>query len=359
MNSIKLVLCVICTYILLFVLNFFFYELSDSFLVLFYASKVSIILGLLILHFFLLKKIVRSNDKKKANYGLSMISLSTVILLIELAFSFVAKSHHVEITYSSIIWQNRYYQLNSDGFRDSEISRKNINKSALVFIGDSYTAGYGTNNPKNRYSDIVGHKLSSKYEFYNLGVKATGLKSHKEFLNLIKNENKILIYQIFINDLDDYCYRNQPLYDIYSNFCKYDFIWAKSMFLLNYIYFTYPNKKIVDDYYSYFSKCNLSDDVINNYLNDLTNTLSDAKNLFGYDKIFIMIMPTLGDISASIKFESNVYKRISEQSNIQVIEIHNELSKLHIRERIVNRNDTHASIIANQLIANKILNYIE
>lgn len=359
MNSIKLVIYIICSYILLITLNFFFYELSDSNFYLFYISKITVITVLLVLHGLLLKNIVQKNQDKKGNYPLSIISISLIIIIVELIFSFIGKSHHVEITYSSIIWQKRHYHLNSNGFRDAEFTFKNGQKPALVFLGDSYTAGYGINKTENRFSDIVGQKLSDKFEYYNLGVKATGLKNHRAYLEHVSNKDKILIYQIFINDLDDYCLRNQPLYDIYSNFCKYDFLWAKSMFFLNYIYFTYPNKKIIDEYYTYFSNCNLSKTVLDNYLNDLVNTLNDADKRLGFHKIFILVMPTLGDMDASIMFEKNVYNKISEYSKIKIIDIRNELAPLNIKERIVNLNDTHASILSNQIIANKILEYIE
>lgn len=331
------------------ILNFNFLKFKGITLNAFLLLKLILLIVLILCSLKLVFIIFRN---KKSNLLLSIISISLTFSFLELIFTFIPRSHHAEESYASIIWHNYYYKINSHGFRDEV--EKNKALPGIVFMGDSYTAGYGIKNESQRFSNIVGDSLLSKYEFYNLGLKGTGLKTHLEILDTIHGQKEILVYQILINDLDDYCSRVAPIYNIYSVFSNHDYIIAKSSFLLNYLYFNFPNKKIEEDYFTFFKNCYSKEDVFNNYIKDLKKFINKAKNEKGFSDIIIVIVPTLNNLDWSQKFDLSVLHSVK----LNVFYPVEEIKSIEVKNRIINKQDSHPSEIIHKLIANHIIEQI-
>jgi len=355
MNRVLVILISVSAMLLI---NYNFYVFVESgYIVLFYLIKILIIALMFGLVLNGLKNLMRSRDPK-TGIRLSILTFFAFLLIVELIFTFFSRSHHAEMSYASIIWHNRYYKLNSDGFRDVEFNDKDTSRPALVFLGDSYSAGYGLDNTANRYSDIVGNTLKSDYEFYNMGVKATGLIYHKTLIGSVPNRKKVLIYQVYLNDLDEYCLeagKELPDLDIYKNFSALDKYWARSFFLINYIYFSFPNEALIRRYYGFYSSCSSDPEIYKNYFIDLKNMFIKAHDECGYEKVVVILMPTLADLSFCKSFEQKVLYGIADIPYVRYIQPSAFIENIPIKERIVNKQDTHASSQVNKLIANKLL----
>jgi hypothetical protein len=339
----------------LFTLNYHFeFFAFAGHLFLFYAAKLLMILTGL----FASAKVARKSILTRTISGVRISALMFLIifLLLEAVFSFIPRSHHAEISYASIIWEKRFYHLNDQGFRDTLIAQKNKNKPALVFLGDSFTAGYGLNKESQRFSNLAAKAFGSKYEYYNLGVKATGIKEQFPNLSLIENPEKVLVYQIYINDLDEFCLEHipPPEFDIYMNFGAYDQYFAKISFLCNYIYFSLPNQQLIETYYGYFKNCYQNEAIQQAYFNALLSALKNASESLGFQKIIVVHIPTLAAPEFSSAFEVALEKQLITLPNATFVSIQKEISGLPLRKKIVNKQDTHASRQVNQIIALKI-----
>lgn len=330
-------------------LNFNFVSLQEGFK-LFLIAKTVLLIGLFYVS---LKVVLRIYERRKSLLLLPIVSVIICLTILELVFTFIPRSHHAEESYASIVWQNYYYNTNKQGFRDENL--KHEDKPALVFMGDSYTAGYGIKEESQRFSNLVGEAINSNYEFYNFGMKGTGLKTHLTLLEKSTKQNNVLVYQILINDLDDYCARLMPLYNIYSVFTSKDYMVAKSSFLLNYLYFNLPNKKIEKEYFSFFNSCYEEEAVFEEYKEELLYFIKTAKEIYGFKDVIIMIVPTLTNIELSQNFDSSVTDFLKENSDAIVLYPKTELERLNSQERIINMHDSHPSVKVNKILANEIL----
>ena len=93
--------------------------------------------------------------------------------------------------------------MNAEGFWDDQHAvPKEKTKKRILFLGDSFTIGYGVRK-EFRFSDLVKAKLSSGYEVINMGV--WGYSTDQELLLLkekgIKYDPDIVVLSVFLDDL--------------------------------------------------------------------------------------------------------------------------------------------------------------
>jgi len=118
--------------------------------------------------------------------------------------------------------EKNWHPINEQGFRDLEVVL-NPTKELLVFVGDSFTAGYGVSF-ENTYSSALREKLSKGYDVVNLGANGTATSQQRmNYVNFIRSFQKApsdVVYQYFGNDIDDFVNPSE-CYSDNSNFSKF------------------------------------------------------------------------------------------------------------------------------------------
>ena len=73
-------------------------------------------------------------------------------------------------TLASRQWFAKYWKpINSFGYRDIEHDLKNLGGKKLLFVvGDSFVAGHGITNPRDRFSDVLGAQLEENWEVFKI-----------------------------------------------------------------------------------------------------------------------------------------------------------------------------------------------
>jgi len=80
-------------------------------------------------------------------------------------------------------WVERYWQTNTLGFRDREwIPTDWAAKTTVVIVGDSFAAGWGVEDPADRFGDVLGARLGDGYAVINLGLPGTSTPEQLETL---------------------------------------------------------------------------------------------------------------------------------------------------------------------------------
>ncbi len=102
---------------------------------------------------------------------LLIISISIIFFTgIEIFFGFFfVKSDGFCFTLASKTWFKRYWlPINSLGYRDIEYTKDNLKGKRIVFVvGDSFVAGQGIKNYKDRFSNILQEKLGKSWAVLN------------------------------------------------------------------------------------------------------------------------------------------------------------------------------------------------
>lgn len=99
-----------------------------------------------------------------------------------------------DFNYSNMEFSTEYH-VNSMGFRDDENS---LNFPEIIFLGDSYTMGWGVNQEEN-YVSLLEKKLNKKT--LNLGIASYGTAREYRAFERIKHDScKLVILQFCPND---------------------------------------------------------------------------------------------------------------------------------------------------------------
>jgi len=111
-------------------------------------------------------------------------------------------------TYSSVLWERKYVQLNSWGFRDKERKTKaGDGIRRVLMVGDSFTFGTGVRDPKDRFGEQLEERLNNntawRWEVINAGRGDTHTLRHIEFLHRMLDFQPELVVLVYVfNDID-------------------------------------------------------------------------------------------------------------------------------------------------------------
>ena len=327
-----------------------------------------IFIGFLIFNLGLVSQSLIKNFTKEylKNILLSITTLIIFVLIIESIFMFVSYPFGSGDAYAGQLFNYKYWKpINSDGFRDENFSK---NENAIIFLGDSFTAGWGIKDTKNRFSEITEKELNDKeLKFYNIGQY--GADSKIEFENLKKIHKKYtpkckkLVLQVLYNDIDPYlknemeCNHNlQTLENTKTLGFKNGF------YLINFLDNFFPNssqKSIIKgcDYESKLKE-GYSDSSIYNKMfiyHDSIINFCKKQNI----KPIVVYFPFMEDLNYDSKL--NIGKRFKDyfkSKNVDFIDIKKNISQLTINQRKASKMDAHASEkvheIVGRIVANKL-----
>ena len=99
-------------------------------------------------------------------------------------------------------WTERYIQRNSLSYRDREWTTEELDARTTIFaLGDSFTEGWGLNDPADRYTDVLQRLLGDEYAVVDI-ARAGQATSH-QLSNLRSHPYQtpdVVIWQYFVND---------------------------------------------------------------------------------------------------------------------------------------------------------------
>jgi hypothetical protein len=132
------------------------------------------------------------------------------ILLLEFGLRFATFPSGTGAGSASQRWfEKNWNPINAEGYRDLELN-DNSEKPAMVFLGDSFTAGHGVKFTETYYF-WARKNFSNSYDFVNLGRNGASTKHQEK--NLVKFfaahtvQPRYMIHQYFGNDIEDYIER--------------------------------------------------------------------------------------------------------------------------------------------------------
>lgn len=145
------------------------------------------------------------------NFVLSAFTVAFLFLLVEVYFyTFVVYSDSFSFTLANQRWFETYWQpLNSLGYRDVEPSAQELQQNQLIFVvGDSFVAGQGIKNYRDRFSNRLQDKLGTGWLVLN--VAQVGWSTTDEYHALVTHPQKpkILIWSYFVDDIREAANRN-------------------------------------------------------------------------------------------------------------------------------------------------------
>jgi hypothetical protein len=309
------------------------------------------------------------------NTILIFTSCFIILIIIESIFMFISYPFGSGEAYAGKLFNYKYWNpINKEGFRDMEFKK---NEKAILFLGDSYTAGWGIKKVENRFSEIAFKNLKGNkgYTFYNLGQY--GADSKIEYENLKRMVNKYnpnsqyLVLQVLYNDIDPYLPLPVKSCEKLNQATKsnaYNLV-VNGSYLINLLINFYPvnsnikiNKKLAKACsYEERLRIGYNDSLYYNKMfryHDSIITFCKSRNI----KPIVIYFPLMEDLNFDKNFNIDTrFEKYFESKNIDFINIKNHISHLNRDQRQASKMDAHASEIvheiAGKLIAKKINNY--
>lgn len=303
----------------------------------------------------------RSIKDSAKSLSFSLITVIILFIMLEMIFMFVPRTHFAGFTRAAGIWHTYYWNpINSYGFRDKEPVEGD---STILFVGDSFTTGYGIKNINNRFSNIIDQKLNN-YNSINIGVN--GVDTYREyyimteFIENSKIKPSKIILQYYGNDIRTSAVRHNLDYDIVEYFGRdiprISEIMIQSSFIVNYLYWSFPRYD-TDSYINFFYEAYNDSLILSEHFNDLQRFV-DYSNEHGIELI-VIVFPFLQALDMSKELYIDNITSFFHDNNVHTINVATLLKDIEPGERVVNRYDAHASRLVNQIVAEEIIKLLD
>ena len=261
---------------------------------------------------------------------------------------FYAESENV-FTQASLNWMARYWHTNSLGYRDREWTPADYaGKKTILVTGDSFAAGWGLNNPDDRFSSVLAQHLGDNYAVINLGVYGTATPEQLENLKKypLKKPN-VVIMQYFINDID-YALLQKGLLPNPEP----EPAWVRGSSLMDFLYVRMLSKFLDPAFnqdwwqvnyaaYDNYVIWDLHKREIEDYIDYVDSTGA---------RLIVVIFPNMLDPVRSIPYVDRVAQVFQARGHNDILKLFDQAAAWSPQDRMVSARDTHPSIAFHHLV---------
>lgn len=290
-----------------------------------------------------------------ANVVTLVAPLVVTLIFLEIIFMYVPQSHEGVLSKASQIWWQKYWHpVNALGYHDREVVNE-PGKKNILFVGDSFSAGHGLENVEDRYSNIIAKKLGSeKYSVYNIGISGADTREEARRLKEFPVKPNTIVLEYFPNDVEKVGREKglslegtEPYADLRGPMAML----VKRFYLPNFIYWQLPHASF-STFEKFVQTAYTDTTVLNAHLRDLDQMIEyrDSTN----SEMYAVFVPFLFQLEKSGGYTKPVEDYLRSKG-VKVVTLTEEIAKVPEKNRVVGKNDGHASAEVNAIIAEKLL----
>lgn len=311
---------------------------------------LSILLTLLLAGLIPLTLILQRRFSRLRNIGSGLlISYLTIVLLLgagEFYFRYIHAAPEGVLAREN--WMARYWQTNSLGFRDREWHPEDwAGKKTVVIVGDSFTAGWGVENPADRFGDVLAQHLGDNYAVLNLGAPGSATRSQLKTLqnNPVKKPD-VVILQYFLNDIEDAALsvgqfqQSSPTPD-----------WIRESYLANYVYFL-QGSGFGEGYWAWeyekydnYGIWQIHQQELEDFINYVESTGA---------RLIVVIFPNMQDPFHSIPYVDRVAQVFQARGENNVLKLFDAVAAWDPATVIVSPHDAHPSAAFHHYVGDEL-----
>lgn len=324
--------------------------------------QISISFVLLLVFLLIWAHILRSSwtkpSKLRSVLMKGSVFVSTVIclfLLLEIVFysSFVITEGYA-FTLASRRWSEKYWHLNSLGYRDVEHKPADFHDKKLIFIvGDSFAAGWGIPQIENRFSNILQRDLGEEYLVVNVAKNGWGTAHEYNAILSYPYPPKKIVLSYYLNDIERLAlkagYIHRGIIE-YPHNQVFRFVINRSYFL-NFVYwrlYRFQNKATIENYYERLKQSYSDPNVWAAHEAELGQIVTYTRNQ-GID-LTVVVFPHLNAVKDSAPITSKVTE-FFERNNVRVLNLQPLLEGREPTTMMVNSLDAHPNESLNREVA--------
>lgn len=288
------------------------------------------------------------------NVGTLAVPLVALLVFLEIGFMFVEQSHEGALSLASHVWFTRHWPpMTGIGYRDVPHTDTTGKKKVLI-VGDSFTSGHGLKNVEDRYGNVLADKLGKdKYVTYNLGISGSDTRDEFRRFTEFGIRPDVLVLQYFPNDIEKAAAGRgvtlaglAPYGDLRTPWRQL----VQQSYLLNYIYWQIPHGDAAP-FMAYTKKVYGDPGVMQDHLNDLGKFVAIRDSL--KIPLYVVLFPFSHNLEKTAQYTAPI-ARFFRQRNVPVLEVGSIVKDIDPNDRIVGRNDFHASAVVNRRVGDAL-----
>ncbi len=300
---------------------------------------------------------IQKRSRRLQSLARGLLITYVMLLLIlgagEFYFRFVFAESENTVSLATENWLDRYWQTNALGYRDREWTADDLaGKQVVVVTGDSFTAGWGIQDPADRYPDVLGGLLGDDYAVVNLGQYGTATPEQLEILQDFDLATpNVVILQYFLNDIN---YAGLRLGLLPTPKPAPD--WAQESYLGNFLYIRLLARFIDPEFnkdwwqWSYDAYDNV---VIWSAHQEELDAYIDYVNSIGA-RLIVVIFPNMLDPVRSITYIDRVAQHFEARGVTDILKLFDGAAAWPLQERIVSPRDTHPSVAFHHYVGEEL-----
>jgi len=342
-----------------------------------------LILSLVIAWFGVYRTIQIFQNKNSTNILLSITTLFSLVLILEIGLSLAPISSGGGQVLVSRNWFNFYWHENQLEYRDVEPAEMDRpDKSNILIVGDSYVAGHGLKKENERFSNILREKLAPCFDVFNLGICGTNTVDELAFLKNYPVKPDLVILVHGKNDIQDVRPKSEIQHilnmdsELISDYPRRKWqssFLMKNSFLVNLVEFL-VHKIRESQYFDNLSAKHLSFEQIlqteqgkmwyySYYLNNelfethlsMLDSIANWSSLNNSEHLLVLFPATTDQILADTeRIINQPIQRHSENNKIAVLNLTSIVEALPESDRVVSKLDPHPGIELNSAVADTL-----
>jgi hypothetical protein len=316
---------------------------------------LGVVIGAMLVFRFVWLDQTKQARKIAQNSLLAIFSVWFVLIGLEIFFRFFfAQSDGWNFTLAARNWSDRYWRVNSIGYRDVEwTSDRLAERTKIMVLGDSFVAGHGIEDEADRFSNVLGQLLGPDYAVMNVGQSGADTRQAIENGLGFPHTPDIVIYAFYINDIGDTVV-NMGLDPFLVRVPEVPPALAplvKGSYAFNFFYwriYRLATRQWTASQWEWLLAAYDNPDVWQAY-----ETLLLELDQFAREKelgLIVVVLPNLLAVEDSRPITSKVAGLYLEQG-VPVLDVADLIEDIPAKELVVNSVDWHANERLNQLIA--------
>lgn len=271
-----------------------------------------------------------------------LVSYLTVVLLlggIELYLRYAYAESENVITWATQNWLARHWQTNSLGYRDHEWTPDEwAGKETVIVVGDSFAAGWGIENPTQRFPDVLAAQLGDGYAVINIAQYGTSTPEQLEMLRAHPLQTPdTVILQYFLNDIS-YAGLSLGLLPTPDPLPA----WARQTAIGNLLYTrVFASWVTADDWWQWNYDAYDNVGIWSVHQREIEAFIDHVESIDA--RLIVVIFPNLLDPVRSVAYVDRVAQVFEARGQTNVLRLFDAAAAWNPRELMVSARDTHPS----------------
>lgn len=287
-----------------------------------------------------------------------LVSYVTILLILgglEVYFRFFYAESSNIIDLATDNWLKRYWHINSFTygeyrFRDREWNPADRDgKQTVVVLGDSFAAGWGLPDSKDRFSDVLAAQLGDTYYVMNAAVYGTATPEQLDILKHLPVQNPdVVILQYFLNDIN-YAGLKLGLLPTPEPLPE----WTRETYLGNFVYWRFlaqssANAEMFNRWWQWSYDAYDNAGIWSVHQQEINEFIDYVESLDA--RLIVVIFPNLLEIMQSIPYVDRVAQVFQARGQNDVLKLFDAAAAWDPNDLMVSRRDSHASASFNRYI---------